>query len=198
MILGGNFLSAYGINLNYKKLEVEWFGNTLPMNTKSFTRSQQNVFLEAHLLEIENEKWYNHENDGIETYISAPILDAKYEKADINSVIEENCLHLSHDQQLELAAILRKHKKLFGGSLGHYPRDKMHIELKPDAQPAYRRHYPVANTHKDTFKKELNHLEKIGVLSKCNDPAAWCLPTFAIAKKDSRIRIVSDLRELNK
>ena len=37
----------------------------------------------------------------------APILDVKYKNADIYSVIEGICLHLSHDQQLELAAILR-------------------------------------------------------------------------------------------
>ena len=47
-------------------------------------------------------------------------------------------------------------------------------------------------------KKELDHLEEIGVLSKIKDPSLWCLPTFCIPKKDSRIRIVSDLRELNK
>ena len=40
MILGSNFLAAYGINLNYKNLEVEWFGNVLPMNTASFTKPQ--------------------------------------------------------------------------------------------------------------------------------------------------------------
>ena len=36
----------------------------------------------------------------------------------------------------------------------------MHINLKPDEQPAYRRYYPIANTHKDTFKKELSGLPK--------------------------------------
>ena len=89
MILSGDFLSAYGINLNHKKLEVEWFENTLPINTKSFTRSQQTVFLKSHLLEIENDEWYDEGNDGIESYISTPILDAKYERANIDSVIEE-------------------------------------------------------------------------------------------------------------
>ena len=74
----------------------------------------------------------------------------------------------------------------------------MHIDLLPGSKPVYKRHYPVAQTHKSTFKKELDHLEEIGVLSKIKDPLLWCLPTFCIPKKGSRIRIVSNLRELNK
>ena len=99
MILGGDFLAAYGFNLKYETLEVEWFGNVLPMNTTSFTKPQQSVFLDAYNLEIENDEWYDRGNDGIESYISTPILDAKYEKADIDSVITENCSHLPPDQQ---------------------------------------------------------------------------------------------------
>ena len=198
MILGGDFLAKYGVNLKYETLEVEWFGNTLPMNTISFTKSQQSAFIDVYMLEVENDEWYQHGNDGIESYISAPILDAKYEKTDIDSVIKESCSHLSPNQQQELAAVLTSHEKLFDGTLGHYPHSKMQIELLPDAKPAYRRHYPVAETHKATFKKELDHLEEIGVLSRCQEPTEWCMPTFAIPKKDGRIRIVSDLRELNK
>ena len=170
MILGGNFLAAYGINLNHETLEVEWFGNSLPMNTKGFTHTQQSIFLDAYLLEIENEEWYNHSNHGLKSYISTPILDAKYEKDDIDYVIEENCSHLLTSQHQELVAILKKHEKLFDKTLGHYPHDKMHINLLSGAKPVYRRHYPVAHTHKATFKKELNHLEEIVILSRCKAP----------------------------
>ena len=31
VILGGDFLSKVGMNLKYDTLEVEWFGNTIPM-----------------------------------------------------------------------------------------------------------------------------------------------------------------------
>ena len=49
MILGSDFLAAYGMNLNYENLEVEWFRNVLPMNTTSFTKPQQSVFLDVHI-----------------------------------------------------------------------------------------------------------------------------------------------------
>ena len=58
----------------------------------------------------------------------------------------------------------------------------MRIELDPGATPVYRRPYPVPQVHLATFKKELNHLVDIGVLSPVND-TEWGLPTFITPKK---------------
>ena len=73
----------------------------------------------------------------------------------------------------------------------------MYIELEEGAQPVYRRPYPVPVVHMETFRKELEHLVQIGVLSLTRD-SEWGLPTFIIPKKDGRVRWVSDMRELNK
>ena len=73
----------------------------------------------------------------------------------------------------------------------------MHIELEGDAQPIYRQPYPVPHVHLATFKKELEHLVELGVLSPVRD-AEWGLPAFITPKKDGRVQWVSDLRELNK
>ncbi len=48
-----------------------------------------------------------------------------------------------------------------------------------------------------TFKKELDHLVKIGVLA-AQQESEWVLPSLIIPKKDGRVRWISKLRQLNK
>ena len=45
------------------------------------------------------------------------ILDAKYEKADLPSIVENNCLHLSLQQRTELLNLLMEVEELFDGTL---------------------------------------------------------------------------------
>ena len=73
----------------------------------------------------------------------------------------------------------------------------MHIELEEGAQPVYRQPYPVPHVHMATFKKELEHFVKVGVLSPVRD-TKWGLPTLIMPKKDDRVRWVSNMCELNK
>jgi hypothetical protein len=52
----------------------------------------------------------------------------------------------------------------------------------------------------ETLKKEIYRLVEVGVLEEV-DPVrapAWCAPTFIIPKKDNRVRVITDYRELNK
>ncbi len=81
--------------------------------------------------------------------------------------------------------------------IGRYPGEPMHIELETGTQPVYCWPYPVPMVHMATFKKELDHLVEIGVLSPVRD-TKWGLPTFITPKKDGRVQWVSDMRELNK
>jgi hypothetical protein len=48
-----------------------------------------------------------------------------------------------------------------------------------------------------TFKKELDHLVRIGVLA-AQQESEWASPSFIIPKKDGRVRWISNLCQLNK
>ena len=86
---------------------------------------------------------------------------------------------------------------MFGGTLEVYPHKKFSIEIKEDAVPKQSRPYSVPHVHQAAFKKELEHLVKIEVLSKAGT-SEWGSPTFIIPKKDGRIHWISNLRKLNK
>lgn len=192
IILGGDFLTKIGMNLQYKDLTIEWYGNVVPMETLSRPDAVAS-HVEQYLLQMEAD---DVEFD-LDSYVAAPMLDAKYEPVSIDEVIYQHCSHLSSEQQRQLHEVLSQHTKLFDGTLGLYPGEPMHIDLVEGAVPVYRRPYPVPHVHLTTFKKELDHLVSIGVLSPVRD-TEWGLPTFITPKKDGRVRWVSDLRELNK
>ncbi len=46
------------------------------------------------------------------------ILDTKYKKADLQSIVRDNCKHLSTNQQKKLLQRLKKYEMLFDGTLG--------------------------------------------------------------------------------
>ncbi len=124
------------------------------------------------------------------------ILDSKYERTDVVKVVKE-LIHLNAHQKADLLQVLQENNKMFNGTLGFYPHKKLHIDIDPDAKPVHSRPYPVPWIHLKTFKTELDHLVRIGVLASQQD-SEWASPSFIIPPKDGRVRWISDLRQLNK
>ena len=98
--MGGDFLAKAGINLKYDDLTVEWLGNVIPMETmgKSTSAAAQ---VATYLSQSDDE---GLEFD-LDSYLAAPMLDAKYEEVKIDNVIKDNCQHLNIKQQRELHSI---------------------------------------------------------------------------------------------
>ena len=73
--------------------------------------------------------------------------------------------HLNLTQKQELRAILEKYSKLFDGSLEVCPHKKVSIRIKNDAKPKHTTSYSILEIHLEEFKRELQHVERLGVLS---------------------------------
>jgi hypothetical protein len=50
------------------------------------------------------------------TKCETQILEAKYKKADLLSIVKEKCKHLSVNQQKKLQQLLKKYELLFDGT----------------------------------------------------------------------------------
>jgi hypothetical protein len=122
------------------------------------------------------------------------ILDANYEKANLDELVRE-CSYLTQDEQFKLLKLLRKHEHLFDGTLGRWDGRPYNIELKPDAKPYHARAFPIPKVHEPMLRMELDRLCQLGVLRRINK-SEWAAPTFIIPKKDGTVRFISDFREL--
>jgi hypothetical protein len=60
----------------------------------------------------------------------ARILDAKYQKSDLHSIVRDNCKHLSANQQKKLLQLLTKYELLFDGTLGDWETKLVLFQLK--------------------------------------------------------------------
>jgi hypothetical protein len=86
------------------------------------------------------------------------ILDAKYQKADLQSIVGNNCKHLSTDQKKKLPQLLQKYESLFDGTLGDWKTKPVSFQLKEGVSPYHGRAFPVPKFHKDTIMKKVERL----------------------------------------
>ena len=71
-------------------------------------------------------------------------------------------------QRTLLLALLQRNEELFDGQLGDWKVDPVEIPLKEGAEPYHARAFPIPHVYKDNFKKDLDRLVSIGVLTKVN------------------------------
>ena len=125
------------------------------------------------------------------------ILDSKYEKANLAEVVNEHCQHLSVKERIDLLCLLTEFETMFDGTLGDFKTSPVHLRLKPGATPYHGRPYPVPMSQREMLKKEVDRLEKIGVLKR-QPESEWASPSFPVPKKNQTVRFISDFREVNK
>ena len=110
--------------------------------------------------------------------------------------VDSNCTDPPSEPETE-QTVCRKFPKVFQG-LGNLGKE-YHIQLQPDSQPHALftpRRVPLPLRQKVT--KELDQMEKEGVISKVTEPTTWCAGMVVVPKKSGNVRICVDLKPLNK
>ena len=84
--------------------------------------------------------------------------------------------------------------------MGHFPIEPMDIVLSEDNEPVQKPAHGVPVAMKEKFKRELQSMEKVGIISKLdrNTPTPWLNSYVIVKKPNCNLRICLDPTDLNK
>ena len=125
-------------------------------------------------------------------------LSRMLDKNNKNAYLEQEVTKLTHlikSQQIILLAPLKHYEYLFGGNIGERTRPLVDIPLKNEAKTYHARYLPITVIHTIAFKKYLDRIVAIGVLTKVNH-SKWTAPSFIIPKKAGSVRFISEFQAI--
>jgi hypothetical protein len=193
LILGTKTMKEFGIILNLKDEMITTDEIILPM--RSINNLQGSIILRAlkHIYSLAMEPQSTQDA----TQCATRILDAKYSKADLQSVVMDNCKHLSANHQKKLLQLLRKYELLFDGTLGDWKTKSVSFQLNKGVSPYHHGELPVPKIHKGTIIKEVERLCKLGVLER--QPASkWASSLLILPKKNRTVCLLTYFGEVDK
>jgi hypothetical protein len=146
LILGVKTMKKYGIILDFKDKMITVDEVKLPMQNINYLQGSSTLraLKLNHILAIEPQS-----TQDASKHVTW-ILDAKYQKADLQSIVRDNCKHLSADQQKKLLQLLQKYESLFDGTLGDWKTKPVSFQLKEGVSPYHGQAFPVPKIHKKT------------------------------------------------
>ena len=190
VIFGRSFLNSCKIDVLSSSLSCRWYELEIPFHPPDFF---QNKKLIHEILSVPSNRVAHLDAESHSATITGS-LDTQVSVDEVAAAQE----HLSPAQRDQLLHVLRKHQKLFDGTLGRYPKREFHIELIDGAKPYHcKGPYSVPVQNRAVLKRELERQCELGILQRCGE-SEWGMPMMAIPKKNGTIRTVDDLRELNK
>jgi hypothetical protein len=193
LILGTKTMKELGIILDFKAKMITVDEVKLPMQNINYLQGASTL----RALKLNHSLAMEPHSIQDATKCITWILDAKYKKADLQSIVRDNFKNLSADQQKKLLQLLKKYETLFDGTLGDWKTKPVLFQLRERVSPYHGQAFPVPKIHKDTIIKVVERLCELGVLER--QPASeWALPSFIKPKKDRTVQFLSDFWEVNK
>lgn len=103
--------------------------------------------------------------------------------------------NLTQEQRAEFMDLANEFQSLFTEAPGTTSLAQHHIKLTSD-QPVRSRPYPVPYSLRESLKKDITDMMKMGVIRKSSSP--YASPVVVVKKKDNTNRVCVDYRKLNK
>ncbi len=140
LILGVKTTKKYGIILVFKDKMMTINEVKLPMQNINYLQGSSTLCALKlnHSLAIEPQS-----TQDVTKHVTR-ILDAKYQKADLQSIVRDNYKHLSANQQKKLLQLLKKYESLFDGTLGDWKTKPVSFQLKGGVSPYHGQAFPSA------------------------------------------------------
>ena len=87
IIFGADFLTKIGMIIDYRSGNMDWYGNTIKMREPWDLNNQEFLHMaDSFFLQQEDDMFGQ---DWLDSYAAERILDAKYEKLDIDGLMEK-------------------------------------------------------------------------------------------------------------
>lgn len=118
----------------------------------------------------------------------------------VSSVVA-NGQNMTYAEDTNFTPLLQSYEDIFDDtSLPKMNGDAFKVHLKPDAQPyAQPKARKTPLPYMDQLKKQLDEMERLGVISSHEEPSPWCHPIVIAPKKDiDELRICIYFTHLNK
>jgi hypothetical protein len=144
IILGVKTMKKYGITLYFKDKMITVDEVKLPIQNINYLPGSSTLSA----LKLNHSLAMEPQSTQDATKHVMQILDAKYQKADLQSIVRNNCKHLSANQQKKLLQLLQKYELLFDGTLGGWKTKLVSFQLKEGVSPYHGQAFPV---HKSTM-----------------------------------------------
>ena len=143
-------IKELGAIIDYNDETITWCDITILMEESNATPTES--------FHIEDPKGVNEMVSRLSGDDYKTIINAKYQKANLQKEIEENCPQLNLKQRRELLKLLTKFEELFDGTLGTWKSTKYNIELKEGAKPYHGKAYSIPKAYKRQLRIEVERL----------------------------------------
>jgi hypothetical protein len=133
-------LKELGIVLDFKAKMITIDKIILPMRNINLLQGNSTL----HMLKPNNSLVMEPKSTLYATKQVTQMLGAKYNKADLQSIIRDNCKHLSAKHQKKLLQLLKKYDLLFDSTLGDWKTKPVSFQLKEGTTPYHGQAFPAA------------------------------------------------------